>query len=87
MEQGDPGDALYLSVSGRLRTYINDDSGTSQPVREMGRGQAFGEMSLYTGEPRSATVVAIRDSVLVRLDKAHFDDLLASSHRLSMALT
>ncbi|HET8903518.1 MAG TPA: patatin-like phospholipase family protein, partial [Saccharospirillum sp.] len=47
----------------------------------------FGEMSLYTGEPRSATVVAIRDSVLVRLDKAHFDDLLASSHRLSMALT
>lgn len=87
MEQGDPGDALYLSVSGRLRAYINDDSGTPQPVREMGRGQVFGEMSLYTGEPRSATVVAIRDSVLVRLDKAHFDDLLASSHRLSMALT
>ncbi len=87
MEQGDPGDALYLSVSGRLRAYINDESGTPKPVREMGRGQVFGEMSLYTGEPRSATVVAIRDSVLVRLDKAHFDELLASSHRLSMALT
>lgn len=85
--QGDPGDALYLSVSGRLRAYINDDSGMPQPVREMGRGQVFGEMSLYTGEPRSATVVAIRDSVLVRLDKHHFDDLLASSHRVSMALT
>lgn len=87
MEQGDPGDALYLSVSGRLRAYINDESGTPKPVREMGRGQVFGEMSLYTGEPRSATVIAIRDSVLVRLDKAHFDELLASSHRLSMALT
>ncbi|WP_028670462.1 patatin-like phospholipase family protein [Saccharospirillum impatiens] len=87
MEQGDPGDALYLSVSGRLRAYIKDEAGAPQPVREMGRGQVFGEMSLYTGEPRTATVVAIRDSVLVRLDKIHFDNLLASSHRLSMALT
>jgi NTE family protein len=89
IEQGAPGDAMYISVSGRLRAYayIEDDSGQPLPVREMGRGQVFGEMSLYTDEPRSATVVAIRDSLLVRLDKAHFSDLLASSHQLSMALT
>ena len=56
-------------------------------VREMGRGQVIGEMSLYTDEPRSASVVAIRDSVLVRLAKAHFAELLASSAQVSMALT
>jgi hypothetical protein len=56
-------------------------------AREMGRGHTIGEMSLFTGEPRAATVVAIRDSVLVRLPKPEFDRILASSAQLSIALT
>ena len=87
MEQGAPGDSMYLSISGRLRAYVRDEDGVPRMVREMGRGQVIGEMSLYTDEPRSASVVAIRDSVLVRLDKAHFAELLASSSQVSMALT
>jgi NTE family protein len=53
----------------------------------MARGQIIGERSLYTDAPRSATVVAIRDSVLVRLDKAGFEARLASSAKASVALT
>ncbi len=87
MRQGDPGDALYLLVSGRLRTYITDDDGTTRLVREIGRGEVVGEMSLYTDAPRSATLVAIRDSVLARLDKADFARLLDASGQVSMALT
>lgn len=87
MTQGDPGDAMYLTISGRLRAYARGDDGRDQPLREMARGQIIGEMSLYTDQPRSATVVAIRDSVLVRLDKAAFHHLLASSPRLSMLMT
>ena len=87
IEQGAPGDSMYLSVSGRLRAYVRDEEGVPRMVREMGRGQVIGEMSLYTDEPRSASVVAIRDSVLVRLDKAHFAELLASGSKVSMALT
>lgn len=87
MRQGDPGDSLYLTVSGRLRVYINDEFGVPQPVQELGRGEVIGEMSLYTGNPRSASLVALRDSVLVRLDKSHFDELLASSYQLSVTLT
>jgi NTE family protein len=87
MDQGAPGDSMYISISGRLRAYVNDEDGLPRMVREMGRGQAIGEMSMYTDEPRSATVVAIRDSVLVRLAKEHFAELLASSSRVSMALT
>ena len=85
--QGDPGDSMYLSISGRLRAYIRDEDGVQRMVREMGRGQVIGEMSLYTDEPRSATVVAIRDSVLVRLDKPAFNRLLSSSAQVSIALT
>ena len=87
MAQGEPGDSMYLSISGRLRAYVNDEEGVPRMVREMGRGQVIGEMSLYTDEPRSATIVAIRDSVLVRLAKEHFAELLASSAQVSLALT
>ena len=87
MSQGEAGDSMYLSISGRLRAYVRDDEGTERMVREMARGQIIGEMALYTDEPRSATVVAIRDSVLVRLDKAAFTRLLSSSAQVSVALT
>jgi NTE family protein len=87
LQQGDPGDALYLLVSGRLRTYVTDEDGAQRMLREVPRGEIVGEMSLYTGEPRSATVVAIRDSVLARLGKDEFDRLLLSSGQVSVALT
>jgi NTE family protein len=87
MAEGEPGDSMYLSVSGRLRAYVKHDDGTPRMVREMARGQVIGEMSLITGEPRSATVVAIRDSVLVRLEKSAFDQLVGASPQVAMALT
>lgn len=87
MDQGGPGDSMYLSISGRLRASVRDQDGQERMVREMSRGEIIGEMSLYVDEPRSATVVAIRDSVLVRLAKAEFTKLLASSAQVSIALT
>jgi NTE family protein len=87
MRQGEPGDSMYLTISGRLRAYVREEDGRERVVREMARGRVVGEMSLYTGEPRSATVVAIRDSVLVRLDKPAFHQLLARSARLSILMT
>jgi NTE family protein len=87
MSQGENGDSMYLSISGRLRAYVRDDDGSEHMVREMARGQVVGEMSLYTDEPRSATVVAIRDSVLVRLSKPAFNELLAKSPQMSVAIT
>ncbi|MFO1305022.1 MAG: patatin-like phospholipase family protein [Burkholderiales bacterium] len=87
MNQGEAGDAMYLVLSGRLRAYVKDGEGHPRAVREMGRGQIVGEMSVITGEPRRATVVTVRDSVLVRLRKADFDRLLATSPRLSVVMT
>jgi NTE family protein len=87
MEQGDPGDSAYLCVSGRLRVYVRGQDSTQRMVREMSRGEVTGEMSLYTGEPRSATVVAVRNSVLVKLGKRHFDGLLAINPQISITFT
>lgn len=87
MTQGEPGDSMYLSISGRLRAYVRGDDGEERMVREMARGQIVGELSLYTDSPRSATVVAVRDTVLVRLGKDAFHRLLAQDSRVSVALT
>lgn len=87
MEQGQMGDAMYLLVSGRLRAYVRDEQNGPRLIGEITRGQIVGEMSLYTDEPRMATVMAIRDSVLVRLAKSAFDLLLAGHAGMSRALT
>ncbi|MES2581412.1 MAG: patatin-like phospholipase family protein [Pseudomonadota bacterium] len=87
LTQGDSGDAMYLVVSGRLRAFVMAEDGSPYKVAEIPRGKIVGEMSLYTDEPRAATVVAVRDSVLVRLDRADFEDLLARSAQVSVAMT
>jgi len=85
--QGEPGDALYLIVSGRvqlLQTQDDEEAGVSTTtnsesvLKELGRGDMLGEMALLTGEPRSATVWAVRDTQLACLDRAPFDRIVAA---------
>jgi NTE family protein len=45
----------------------------------MGKGELLGELAVLTGEPRSTTAIAVRDSHLARLDKAAFDRLVAAN--------
>ncbi len=77
-EQGDAGDCLYVIVFGRLRVSIRGDDG-ERVVREMGRGELVGEMAILTGEPRSATVRAVRDTELLRLSKEGFERAVANN--------
>ncbi len=74
--QGDRGDDVFVVVNGRLRTVIDDPENGSRVLEEVGRGAAVGELALLTGETRAATVVAVRDTDLVRLSKTAFDALL-----------
>jgi len=87
LQQGQVADAAYLSLSGRLRVYVNGADGTQRAVRELGRGEILGEIGLYSEAPRSATVVALRHSVLARLEKAHFHELVQRYPQASFALT
>jgi CRP-like cAMP-binding protein len=75
--QGDPGDALFIVTGGRIRLSTTDPSGNEKVLTFFTDGQFFGEMSLLTGAPRSATACAETDSQLLVLDKAAFDELLA----------
>lgn len=66
---GDPGDALYVVLAGRLRIIGAAEQEREPTIDEVGRGQPIGMTSVLTGHPRQATVVAIRDSELARIDR------------------
>ena len=72
--QGDPGDALYVVVSGAVEVRGERD-GRSERVAVLGPGDCLGEMALVTGDPRSATVVTLSPTRLLRLDKERFQVL------------
>jgi predicted acylesterase/phospholipase RssA/CRP-like cAMP-binding protein len=86
VEQGEPGDCLYVVLYGRLRASVRQPTGEETRIGEVGRGETVGEMALLTGEPRSATVRAIRDSGLARFSKAACDRLVEQSPRTVLRL-
>lgn len=72
IREGDRADALYLIAEGRVRITSRRDDGTPQDLAELGRGEIVGEMALVTNEPRSATVTAVRDSLVLELPAEAF---------------
>ncbi len=81
--EGDPGDAMYVVRAGRLEVV---DERAGSVIRELGRGDALGELALLTASPRSASVRAARASDLMSISRADFESLLHSSPALSLAL-
>jgi predicted acylesterase/phospholipase RssA/CRP-like cAMP-binding protein len=74
--QGEPGDSLCLLLRGRLHVrYRDPEEDADRLVAEIAPGEAVGEIGLLTGNPRSATVVAVRDSLLAQIDAPTFDRL------------
>jgi small-conductance mechanosensitive channel len=73
--QGAEAHWLYLLVEGEVAVKVAKD-GVEDEIARMSDGSFFGEMSLMTGEPRSATVVAISDVDCYRLDKTAFQELV-----------
>ena len=76
IKQGDPGDSMYILIRGRLQAWVNIEEGVRIVVGEITPGESVGEMAMFTGETRTADVVAIRDTALVKFDKAGFDRLM-----------
>src|SRR5262245_51624626 len=77
-KQGDVGDALLIVAEGRVKVFIPE--GQSERVLAFfGPGDVLGEMSLLTGEPRSAGAAAISDTRVLALSKSDFDTYLGTN--------
>jgi small-conductance mechanosensitive channel/CRP-like cAMP-binding protein len=82
MRVGEPGDSLYIIRGGTVSVRLDVD-GLEKEVATLGEGDFFGEMSLMTGEPRHATVVAKSDAECYVIDRALFQQILRNNAKLA----
>src|SRR5262245_35972879 len=86
--KGDPADSLYLIARGRLQVWGEAaEGGAARLLGELGSGESVGEVGLLTGGTRTAGVRAIRDSLLLAIDRAALHRLAATHGALALTLT
>jgi len=85
--QGDPPDALYGLVSGRVRVFVQGPQNTEETLEVLHRGDYFGTISLLTNEPHSVTAQAINDSILIRVKRADFEAILREVPSIAIHLS
>jgi hypothetical protein len=77
VSEGEPGDSLFLLTTGTVKAFVRNSMGHYTKVREMVEGDFFGEVSILTGRPRTATVTAAGHCELLELDRATLEDICA----------
>jgi cAMP-dependent protein kinase regulator len=77
LEEGAAGDSLYIIKKGELEAFTESPGGETLTLTRMKEGDFFGEISLLTGRPRTASVKALGPVELARLNKKDFDQIAA----------
>lgn len=85
VRMGEPGSTLYVIRSGRVNVVREQASGSSVVLATFGPGEFFGELSLFDGERRSASVVAIEPTETVTLGR--FDIVRVVTHNPQIGLS
>jgi zinc transporter ZupT len=86
---GDAGDALYIVGRGKVEVLADagpEGNASCSSIAALGEGHAFGEMSLLSGEPRTATIRAVEDTSLLRIAKQTFEQLVATDPEMAEAV-
>jgi hypothetical protein len=75
LREGQGGGSLYMLTSGRVRAFKKGADGKQNPLGDLKEGAFFGEMSILTGQPRMASVVALARCELLELDRPTLDEI------------
>ena len=73
VSQNAPADTVFLVGSGRFEIRVE---GQPTPVTEVGVGQPIGEIAFFAGGLRTASAIAVRDSIVLELDRPSFEDVV-----------
>jgi hypothetical protein len=75
VRKGDHGDAMFLVLDGEVRARVIID-GKESTLSTMGTGDSFGEISLLDHGPRSADIIANKQSILLKISTAAFEQMV-----------
>ncbi len=88
VREGAPGNSMFFITSGEIEVRKKDpNTGIDFLLTAMGPGQNFGEMSLLTGKPRTATCITTQPTTCAVLEQKDFHDLLMSFPKIGLAMT
>jgi 1-acyl-sn-glycerol-3-phosphate acyltransferase len=82
--EGEPGETMYLVVSGQVEVLAGADQ---SPLAALGPGSFVGELALLLGEPRSATLRVVADTMLWSLHRRDLDVLLTEHPVIGVELS
>ncbi|MFB6344393.1 MAG: cyclic nucleotide-binding domain-containing protein, partial [bacterium] len=86
IREGEEGDALYIIMSGRCEAYTTRN-GKKKILENYHNGDSFGETALLSEETNWATVRTLNDTLLIKINKSDFDDLVSSNAEISHKLS
>ena len=81
------GDSMFVLSEGLLDIRIGPDGNSSKKVGDIYPGNFFGEMSLLTGEKRSATITAVKDSIVYEIKMEHVKELFRKNPEILKDIT
>ena len=87
LRQGEPGDSMYLLEEGTVRVAVRGDNGETYFELDLIAPAMFGEMALFTSEPRSASVTAKTKVRVLEVGRKAFTDLMARHGQVGNVLT
>jgi cAMP-dependent protein kinase regulator len=73
--EGAAGDSMFILTSGKVKAYVKTPKGKSLKVQEFEEGDFFGEISVLTGKPRTATLTAAENCDCLELTRAALDEI------------
>ncbi len=85
MREGDPGTVAYLIQQGQLQVYM-ERKGRKIQLAMLGKNQIVGELALIDQMPRSATVVAVEDTIVVPIDLSRLRQIMQTQPDLAISL-
>jgi CRP-like cAMP-binding protein len=86
VRMGDPGSTLYIVRSGQVSVTREQASGGEIALATLGPGEYFGELSIFDGEKRSATVVAVEETTTVTLGRFDIVRVVSGNPQIGLSL-
>ena len=84
--QGEISNDVYFLLNGRLRAVLEDGPEAPRELGDVMRGETVGELAFISGEPRMASIFAVRGSLVARLDREHLGATLGGRPQVALSI-
>jgi branched-chain amino acid transport system substrate-binding protein len=87
VKQGEAGDSMFVVVEGVVSVHVTIKDGTLLEVARLGAGNFFGEMALFTGQQRTATIITMTDTVFYEIKKEDIVPLMQEQPEVAQLIS